>query len=352
MTLFRIPKINKKTAVSKNDSKKLKETYQETKANNETSVRFNKRIFSICNWIGVVEEELRIMNERKEGHPYEYCDTMIIWIMMIMGYHKEMTLRKVSGIAKGILFDHGLKGPHYSTILRRIKSIVKESMSDENDSKFLCSYVKPKTNNNKIRAAVDSTGLNLSKTTLWRENKWGTGPKRRGWLKLHALVDIDTCEIIAYVLTDDKTGDNSAFKHLINLAINEGYSLKVVFADAAYEDRKNWKMLDELNIEFVVRFKSSTVAHSNGSLRRGRAAELWITKDYEEWKKITNYGMRWKVECAFSDFKRLVAETVSAVTTLSMIAEVFVNVNAFNQHKRIRANMIGITRNDVYIADW
>lgn len=99
---------------------------------------------------------------------------------------------------------------------------------------------QPKSNDNKVRAAIDSTGLNLSKTTMWRENKWGTRPKRRGRLKLHSLVDIDTGKILAYVLTDDKVGDNSAFGCLVGLAVSGGCSLKVIFADAAYEDRKNW----------------------------------------------------------------------------------------------------------------
>ena len=128
--------------------------------------------------------------------------------------------------------------------------------------------------------------------------------------------------------------------------------MRVIFADAAYEDRNNWKLLDELNIKFVVRFKSSTVPHSNGCLTRGRAAELWVTKDYEEWKRVTNYNLRWRVEGAFSDFKRLVEETVSAVTRLGMMVQVLSKVIAYNLHKRVRANIIGITRNDVYIADW
>lgn len=57
------------------------------------------------------------------------------------------------------------------------------------------------------RVGIDSSGLNLSATSLWRKKKWDTGPKNRGWLKIHALCDVDTGEVIAYALTDDTVGD-------------------------------------------------------------------------------------------------------------------------------------------------
>ena len=349
MTRYKLPKVIKTDALH---SKKCRSLSRENKADNKVSVSVSRELFRISRWLDLAEEELEGMNAGKEGRPYKYCNSMIVWIMLIMGYNKEMTLRKADGMIKGMLEERGLNGPDSSTICRRVRNIAENYFQESRDDRFICCYVKPKSNNNKIRAAIDSTGLNLSKTTMWRENKWGTGPKRRGWLKLHSLVDIDTGEILAYILTDDKVGDNSAFGHLVNLAVSGGYSLKVIFADAAYEDRKNWMLLDELKIKFVVKFKSSTSLHSRGSLARGRAAEGWITESYEDWKKITNYGLRWKVESAFSDFKRLTAETVSAVTTLGMAAQILSKVFAYNMHKRIRANMIGITRNEVYVADY
>lgn len=342
---------NDKKLTAKTTRNARKATLQETHANNYASVRVCKRMFSIGRWISFIESELEGMNKRKEGRPFEYCNTMIVWIMSFIGYTKGLTFRKAAGMASGQLSDHDIRGPDYTTIFRRITKLVKESLSKPEDERFISEYVKPKANDRKIRAAVDSTGLNLSKTTLWRKNKWGVGPDRRGWIKLHVIADIDTGEIIAYILTEENVADNCAFRQLIRLALSEGYDLRTVFADAAYEDRESWKMLHSAGIRFIVRFKSNTVAHSNGCMDRGEAAGIWVKNTYDEWKKITHYGLRWKAEVVFSDLKRLVAETISAIVSDGMIRETLTKVLAYNNHKQVRANMIGITGNEIYIAD-
>lgn len=61
------------------------------------------------------------------------------------------------------------------------------------------------------RCAVDSTGLNLSKTTLWRMTKWKFEPKYRVWLKPLCLISIDTNETLAWVLTEENFDDSIAF---------------------------------------------------------------------------------------------------------------------------------------------
>lgn len=298
----------------------------------------------------VIEDELAQMNSSKVGRPYTYCNSLILWIMAIIGYGKDTTLRKAAGMAAGVLKSHGLEGPHYSTILRRILEFVHTMASAESEW-MLSSYVRPRTGNREHRVAIDSTGLNLSKTTLWRLNTWGVGPKWRGWLKLHAMIDIDSGEILAYVLTDERVGDNRAFEPLMRLAQTQGYDIRMVFADNAYESIENWKMLHSAGIKFIVRFRSNTAPVSKGCIARGESAQYWVTHGPEKWSKFTDYGMRWKVECAFSDLKRLEGETVSAVTPEGMEREVLTKVLAYNQHKRIRADIIGITGNDVYIAE-
>ena len=345
---------NKKPTADKRGKRKKnrvrKTEFRETKANNEVSVRTNSRIFNIKTWIHVIEDELREMNSGKRGRPYAYCMSMILWFAYVVGYNRDTTFRKAAGIAEGLLGSHGIEAPHYTTVFRRLRSL-RAAVSDRKDGRIMSSYVRPKTGSRKHRIAVDSTGLNLSKTTLWRENKWGTGPKRRGWLKLHAAIDIDSGEILAYVLTDDRIGDNTVFISLIEMILDEGYDVNIVFADNAYEAIDNWKFLHERKIKFVVKFRSNTIGVSRGCMARGESAQLWIREGEDRWKKLMGYGMRWKAECAFSDFKRLVAETVSATGILGMAVEVFIKVIAYNLHKRIRADIIGITGNNIDVAE-
>jgi transposase len=351
MTIHDSSKGHKKPAQNKTVRRTRKPTYREMKADNEASVRTNARIFDITSWKDLILDELAGMNAGKPGRPYTYCRSMMVWIAMFMGYNKGLTFRKAAGAACGILRSHGIGSPHYSTIFRRCTSISGAMSSGSEEDWMISSYVRPKTGYRKHHVAIDSTGLNLSKTTLWRENKWGVGPDYRGWLKMHAIADVDTNEILAYVLSEERVGDNRAFRMLIELVLNEGYDIRTVYADNAYEAHDNWVMLHELNIKFVVRFKSNTAPVSNGCMERGESAQYWVINGPKAWTKYTKFGRRWKVEVTFSDFKRLVAETVTATTRSGMECEVVRKVLAFNFHKRIRADVVSITGNDILVAE-
>ena len=110
------------------------------------------------------------------------------------------------------------------------------------------------------------------------------------------------------------------------MILDEGYDISIVFADNAYEAIDNWKFLHEQKIKFVVKFRSNTIGVSRGCMARGESAQLWIREGEDKWKELTGYGMRWKAECAFSDFKRLAAETISATGALGMAAEVLIKI--------------------------
>lgn len=65
---------------------------------------------------------------------------------------------------------------------------------------------------------------------------------------------------------------------------------------------------------------------------RGRAAAEWCSVPYEEWVEKSGYGMRWKVECTFSDFKRVIGECIGATSRDGMVRETFFKTLAFNIH--------------------
>ncbi len=55
-----------------------------------------------------------------------------------------------------------------------------------------------------VRLAVDSTGLKQHNRGEWIRHKWKV---RRGFVKLHVMVDVDTKKILAVQVTDDRTGE-------------------------------------------------------------------------------------------------------------------------------------------------
>ena len=169
-------------------------------------------------------------------------------------------------------------------------------------------------------------------------------------MKIHVLCDIDSGEILAYAITDDSVGDGPMMKMLVNAAIKKGHRFDVIYADNGYCSNENWTFVHGLGKRFITSFKCNTKARSNGCLARGRAARLWCNLQYDEWVKATGYGMRWKVECVFSDLKRIFPENVTATSDAGILRQVISRVEIFNQYKAIRANKVGTTGNGIKIS--
>ena len=55
-----------------------------------------------------------------------------------------------------------------------------------------------------VRQAADASGLQQHNRGEWIRKKWR---HRRGFVKIHILVDIDTRQILALRVTDEKIGD-------------------------------------------------------------------------------------------------------------------------------------------------
>jgi len=313
-------------------------------------------------WIRDYKSDLEKMNAGKIGAPYKYTDKFMYWILIVKSFYNEdyqevaahiaplLELIMESDLSKYLPSDFTC--PNFTTIFRRMKRTIETIISNNYASNdlVLCAFVSKKTSEKIRECAVDSTALNLSNTNLWRKVKWGVGPAYRGWVKIHALVDVDSNEIIAAIVTTDKMGDNSAFTMLTELAFDKGHGISRITADSAYECRSNWRDSMNRGYAFVVKFKCNCNGKSNGVMARGSAAIEYLSMTYEEWRAKTKYGRRWKSECTFSDFKRLISEQIAAVTDTGVIVETIGKIIAFDRYKEIRASIVGITCNGVTIA--
>ena len=61
----------------------------------------------------------------------------------------------------------------------------------------------------------------------------------------------------------------------------------------------------------------------------------------DQWKVENGYGMRWKVECTFSDLKRMLLDILRARTRWNCVQETLNRVLAHNRYKNIRIGMKG-----------
>lgn len=78
--------------------------------------------------------------------------------------------------------------------------------------------------------------------------------------------------------------------------------------------------------------------------------DFFLKLTYDEWRATTKYGRRWKSECTFSDFKRLISEHIDGITDQGIIKETVGKIEGFNLYKSVRADMIGTTLNGVALA--
>lgn len=336
---------------SKTKSEPRKPTSEEIYANNNVAVETASRLVDPRPWMSIAASELEEMNRNKVGRPYIYCDSMLMWIMLLMGY-LNLDYRHITGTVKGIMNLFRLRSPCCSTVFVRIRELTSVILlgAPVEDSRILSRYARPCRDDRVREVAADSTGLNLTETSLWRKNKWGIGPDYKGWLKLHALTDCDTNEILAYVLTDDQVSDTVVLGMLLDLAVSAGYRISSLKADAAYGSTENFRICKKYGLDFVPKFKSNTQPTNNGSAERGRAARLWVSLPYDLWLETTGYGRRWKIESAFSDFKRLMSEHVTARCVYGMNTQVAAMVKAYDVHKEIRNELLQITGNGVVVA--
>lgn len=289
---------------------------------------------------------------RGRGRPMLYSDAIILLAVEVMGF-LSLDFRTSSGIVAGLLANFGIRAPSYSRFFERCERLIDGMVlaAPVTDGRILCRYHLEDRSGRTRRLAIDSTGLTLTNITLWRKTKWGVGPKYRGWLKVHALVDIDTNEIVAFILTEDDVGDEGMLEYLLELADMGDIRYDELYADAAYSSVENFRLVCEVHRRrFITSFKSNTVGRNRGSRDRGDAARLWVRLPYDEWVERTGYGRRWKVEGAFSDFKRMFSEHVRATSNDGMVREVTFRVRMFNYHKRIRADILGVTGNGVVVG--
>lgn len=271
-------------------------------------------ILSDLSWITTFHDDLERMNRGKRGRPFLYTDRMIAYLGGLASA-LGMRYRSLEGHLRAILEAVGIRVPDFSTIWRRILSMDLSGCPPDGRG---------------VVAAVDSTGIRVGVRGEWMREKWKV---RKGWVKLHILTDVRTNRILSYVITDERTGDSGQLLTLVDQAVASGHSLVKVLADGAYDTRANWKGMRERGIEYVTNIRCNASERFKGCSARGLAVRERDAVGDEIWKKNKGYSMRWKVESAISDLKRMFGDNVRSRTMANMVREMELKINMFNMMK-------------------
>jgi hypothetical protein len=102
--------------------------------------------------------------------------------------------------------------------------------------------------------------------------------------------------------------DTKQFGPLIKESAKK-HDIDKVYGDKAYDDRKNFNILDEINAEPAISIRKNASTIKRCPLRRDEV--LLIKKiGYEGWKQLKDAGRRWIAEIVFSSIKRVLGENL------------------------------------------
>jgi hypothetical protein len=243
--------------------------------------------------------ELREMNRRKRGAPYKYPNTFITFASIIYTFFR-MPYRQLEGfIGKISVYEPGLVAADYTTLHKRISKQDLGIEIPENDAVV----------------AVDSTGIKVTNRGDWMREKHGT--KRRGWLKVHVAVDVESKRLLSLEVTEEDTSDSEVLRPLLkDVNIEEG------LMDGAYDTNDAFEFMKSKGVDYPgIKIRENAVVGKWESARSTAVLEF-KKMGYKGWKQMHQYGRRWAAEGFFSSIKRIFGETVRASSPEGMVAEI------------------------------
>jgi hypothetical protein len=249
----------------------------------------------VKNW----QRELKQMNRKKSGAPYKYPNTFILFASVIYSFF-HMPYRQLEGfIDKLGTYIPGLIAADYTTLHRRISKLALQIPIPDED----------------VVVAVDSTGIKVTNRGDWMREKHGK--VRRGWLKVHIAVDVESKKLLSIEVTNETTGDSEVLRPLLkDLNIKDG------LMDGAYDTKDAFNFLKEKGVDCPgIKIRENAVVGDEPSPRSNAVLDF-KKNGYNGWKQMHQYGRRWEVEGYFSSVKRIFGETVRASSIIGMISEI------------------------------
>jgi hypothetical protein len=265
-------------------------------------------------------KEIVKMNKGKVGAPFEYSNSYIHFLAFIkIGF--KIAYRTVQGIVRGLSEYIRIEEMHFTHIRRRMLKIKPSSVRN-------LGFKEEEKHDKPIILIVDASGLTISKKGDYIEEKWIR--KKKEFIKLHISVDEESKKIVSFRITKGNVHDTKKFGPLVKEAA-EKYDVDKVHADKAYDNRRSFNLLDDINAEPVIRIRKNASTRSKGCpLRRD---EVFLVKKlgYEEWKQLKDAGKRWIAEIVFSSIKRVLGEDLLSKKFKAQKVEAGLKVMLYNK---------------------
>ena len=152
------------------------------------------------------EGEVSHANKGTVGAPYRYSETLIM-LAAALRVGMGIQYRQLQGTINKMIGES--RTPSFSQLRKRIGKL---DMDTDRDGMITVSDRK----RSRILAA-DASGLKLHNRGEWMRKKWKV---KRGFVKLHVMVDTQTMKIVALSVTDESVGDVTEFRSLLGQSMD------------------------------------------------------------------------------------------------------------------------------------
>jgi hypothetical protein len=214
---------------------------------NESLIERGRVLIDVGCFLKSANVEIKKMNEGKFGAPFQYSDGYIHFLAFLkIGF--KIPYRTVQGIVRGLSdYVRILEETHFTHMRRRILKIKPfiEEMGFEKDDDC-----EP------ITMIVDASGLTVSKKGDYIEEKWIR--RKKEFVKLHIAVDAKSKKVVSFRITKGNVHDTRKFGPLVREAA-EKCDIDKVHADKAHDNRKNFNLLDDVNVEPAIGIRKNCI---------------------------------------------------------------------------------------------
>ena len=172
--------------------------------------------------------------------------------------------------------------------------------------------------------AGDSTGFSYLRFVRWFDVRADKFRTKKGWVKMHAIVDIRTRVVIDYLVTDSVAADiNGLYVMLHRLGLGMG----MFCLDSAYLAREMCDMISAMGMVPRIKPKSNTVRNAKGS-------QAWreMVESYMDDRKTfdSEYHQRSIIESVFAALKKMYGNHLRSRRLGRQNREVAIRVICYN----------------------
>lgn len=186
--------------------------------------------------------------------------------------------------------------------------------------------------------AVDSSGFSLKTSSKWFDIRIKRKSKKKDYIKLHIVIDVETGIILHFTITDWKGSDSREFKRLIKDLPRLGKAA----GDKAYSSRANCQAVADKKGKPFLCFKANATGKAKGYIAWQISFKAY-TDNPDEW--MDEYHIRSIVEAVFSSIKRCFGPNIKSIKGWLKRRELAIKVLAYNIKRVLyigRAKELGI----------